>query len=631
MPMHRMRQTLRCLGFCAALIWCVPALAARVYQESPMLREQVERGELPPVEERLPEEPAVVEPVNEIGVYGGTWRRLTLGPGDLLLDTRLGYDPLVRWDRTGRAIEPGLAKSWDVLDGGRTFVFHLREGLKWSDGHPMTSADFEFNFNHVLGHPEIEPVYPDWLVVGGERVQFSAPGPYTLVFIFARPYGIFPEMMAYRGTHIVRPKHYMTQFHGDFADPEELERRVRERGFEHWRQLYGNMASLNLNKDLPTYRAFQLANDPTSMRVLARRNPYYWKVDPKGNQLPYIDEIAYTDVANNEALTMRAMSGGVDFQARRIDASAYPVFMENRRQYGYRVLRDLAPDTICLYVNQHSKDDELRSILQNRDFRIGLSLAIDREEIIFILYSGMAVPARGVVSPFDPFYLSEFDEKYLEYDPERANALLDGILPRGPGGIRRLPSGRPFRQILHVYPSEAGTTTELWQLAAEYFRDVGLDFVVQQDSVTLSVMHVTNGNSDFWGYQQPGMHFIVDPKWYVPLVSTSYFAPLYGRYVATGGRAGVRPSQEFQQLVDWYEALTLVIDDKENQQRYAHKILRRWAEQSYIIGICRQELLTIVSDRFKNVPDTIIHDWRIYTPGYIGIEQFYIDPAAGLR
>lgn len=594
-----------------------------------MLRDLVERGELPPVEERLPEEPAIVTPVNEIGIYGGTWRRLTLGLRDLQLDTRLGYDPLIRWDRTGKNIEPGLAKSWDVLDGGRTFVFHLRKGLKWSDGHPMTSADFDFHFKHVIGHPELGPVYPDWLVVDGKRAVFSAPDPYTIVFTFARPYGIFPELVAYRATYMVRPKHYMTQFHGDFADPEELGRRVRERGFEHWRQLYAVMASLNENKELPTYRAFQLANDPTSPRVIAKRNPYYWKVDPEGNQLPYIDEIAYTDVANNEVLTMKAMSGEVDFQARRIDASAYPIFMENRERYGYRVMRDLVPDTLCLYINQYSKDDELRPILQDPGFRIALSIAVDREEVIFILFSGMAVPSRGVVSPFDPFYLPEFDEKYLEYDPTRANEILDGLLPRGPTGLRRLPSGRPFRPVLHVYPSEAGTTMELWQLVADHFREVGLDFAVQQDSVTLSVMHIANGNSDFWAYQQPGMHFIVDPKWYVPLLSISYFAPLYGRYIGTGGKAGVKPSPEFQQLVEWYEALTLVVDDRQTQVDYAHKILRQWADQCYIIGICRSELVTIVSNRFKNVPESIIHDWRIYTPGYIGIEQFYIDPAVG--
>ena len=233
-----------------------------------------------------------------------------------------------------------------------------------------------------------------------------------------------------------------------------------------------------------------------------------------------------------------------------------------------------------------------------------------------------------MASPFDPCYLPEFDEKYLEYDPGRANALLDEAgLPRGRGGLRLMPDGKAFRQILHVYPSEAGTSADLWQLVSDYFREVGLDFVVRMDAGTLSVLHICNGNSDFWAYQQPGMHFVVDPKWYVPMVSTSYFAPLYGRYVASKGKdkLGVPPSPEFQQLVDWYAELSRVVDDDARKYALGQQILRQWAEQSYIIGICRQELLTIVSNRFKNVPDTIIHDWRIYTPGYIGIEQFYIE------
>ena len=602
-------------------------VAAGAYEEAPMLAERVAKGELPPVGERLPEEPVIVEPIESIGKYGGTWRRLTLGGRDIQLDSRMGYEPLVRWDRSGQKVVPGLAEGWDLVDEGKTYVFHLRKGLKWSDGHPLTSEDFLFYYEDVLCDKEMAPVFPRWLTVAGEPVKVVAPAPYTVEYRFAAPYGIFLELLAYTGS-VLMPKHYLKQFHKRYADMAKLEGKIRRRGFDHWYQLFWRMANQNENPDLPTWKPFKIVVPAPAMRIVAERNPYYWKVDPEGNQLPYIDRVAYNNVQNNEIVTIKAMAGEADFQARRIDPTNYPLFMENREKGNYRVQRDLGPDTIVLYLNQYSKDPAIRGLLQDRRFRIALSLAVNRDEIIDILYTGMAVTSRGVASEYDPYYLPEFDKDYLEYDPDRANALLDELgLERSRDGVRRLPDGKPFRRTLNVYPTESGTSTDLWQLVADYFREVGLDFVVELDAVALSVMQIANGNSDFWAYQLPGMHWITNPRWYVPWLSTSYYAPLYGRYVASKGKdkQGVKPPPEHQRLVDWYVELCSVADDEERKLELGRKILRQWAEQCYTIGICRQELLTIVKNNFKNVPDKIIHAWQIYTPGYIGIEQFYFD------
>ncbi|MBN2308997.1 MAG: ABC transporter substrate-binding protein [Candidatus Hydrogenedentes bacterium] len=623
-------------GLVAVLAVLVAAWAgaAETFHEAPMLAEKVAAGELPPVEERLPADPLVVEPVERIGTYGGTWRRLALGGADVQLTARMGYDPLVRWDRTGQGVAPGLAASWDILDEGRTYVFRLRTGLKWSDGHPLTAADFMFYYEDVLCNEELSPVFPAWLTVGGQPVKMSAPDARTLEFRFAEPLGVFPGLLAYQGNGILMPKHYLSRFHPRYADEADLEREMKEHELSLWQQLFWRKANQNENPELPTWKPFRIVVPPPANRMIAERNPFYWKVDPAGNQLPYIDRIAFTDVQNNEVITMKAMAGEVDFQARRVDASNYALFVENSEPGGYRVMRDLAPDTVALYVNQCSKDAELRALLQDRRFRIALSLAIDREELIFLLYSGMAVPSRGVISPMDPHYRPEFDAKYLNYDPERANALLDEIgMVRGRGGLRRMPpregkpADRPFRQILNVYPSEAGTSSDLWQLVADYFREVGLDFVIKIDAGSLSVLQIRNGNSDFWAYQQPGLQWEVDPKWHLPLTSTSYFAPLYGRYQGSNGkdRLGVKPSAEWQQMLDWYSEMSRIVGDTERKRELGHRILRQWAEECYVVGICRQELLTIVSNRFHNVPEHIIHDWRLYTPGYIGIEQFYMD------
>lgn len=614
--------------FAALLVLSNDILPARAYQEAPMLAEKVARGELPPVNERLPEHPQVVEPVHEIGKYGGVWRRLALSNLDTMLQTRMGYEPLVRWDRTGRNVVPGLAESWEVRDGGRTFVFHVRKGLRWSDGAPLTTEDFAFNWEDYFCNKELLPVFHAWLTTHGTPARFETPDPYTVIFHFAEPYGIFLEVLAFRGLDLAIPKHYLRQFHPKYANPAALEALVRKRGVPKWRDLFLLMMNPNENPDLPVIRPFKLVTPLPATRMIAERNPYYWKVDPEGNQLPYIDRVAFTEVQNNELVTLKAMAGEVDFQARRIDASNYSLFMQHREKGNYYVMRDYEPASAVLYVNHYSKDPALRPILQDRRFRIALSVAINRPEIINMLFRGMAVPSRGIASPYDPYYLPELDEKYMKYDPDLANRLLDEMeLAKGGDGLRRLPGGAPFRRIINVFPSESGTCSELWQLVADYFREVGLDFAVKIDHVQLSGLAARTGNSDFFAYSVAGLHWSLDPGWYVPCHSMSYFAPLYGRYQFSGGkdRLSVKPPPEFLRLFDWYEELCSVVDDDQRRLDLGHRILRQWAEECYTIGICRQELLTIVSNRFKNVPDHIIHDYRVMTPGYIGIEQFYLD------
>lgn len=625
--MHNPERSKKTIGIIALL--CLLAIpCAADYNEAPMLTERVAVGELPPVAERLPEEPLVMQPVEQIGEYGGTWRRLALSGSDMMLTSRMGYDPVVRWGRDGRSILPNMATSWEVLDEGRTYVFHLRKGMRWSDGAPLTAEDYAFYIHDFLSCPDLMPVFPSWLKAGDEPVRFSAPDPYTLVFEFAQPYSVFLEVLAFRGNNILLPKHYLKNFHKDYVSEEVLENLIDEYGYARWAELFGHLSNYNENPELPTWRAFKVTVPSPAIRMLAERNPYYWKVDPEGNQLPYIDRVAFTEVNNNEVVTFKAMAGEVDFQARRIDASAYALFMENRRQADYRVLRDATPGNTVLYMNQHSKDPVLRGILKDRRFRIAMSLAVNREELIFLMYSGMAEPSRGVASPYDPYYLPEFEEKYIEYDPERANALLDEAgLKRGPNGMRHLPDGRPFRQMLHVFRSESGTSAQLWQLVADYYRDVGLDFIVKVEAIVLSRLQVSNGNSDFWAYSNSGLHWVTDPVWYVPLQRSSFFCPLYGRYVESDGKdtIGVKPPPEFQRLLDWYHALLRAHGPNVEEQKleFGRKILRQWAEECYVVGICRQELLTIVKNHFRNVPDRIIHDYRVMSPGYIGIEQFY--------
>jgi peptide/nickel transport system substrate-binding protein len=625
-PRNRVRPALfpSLAALLALIALAAGAPAAQGYQQAPMLDASVEDGTLPPVEQRLPPSPPVVEPVDRIGDYGGEWRRLAITVGDLQLHARLGYESLVVWDESGTKVVPGVAHAWEVRDEGRTYVFHLHRGIRWSDGAPFTARDIMFTFEDMFANEELFPTYPSFFTLDDIRLEVSAPDDYTIVFRSPRPYGIFLEMLAFRGINLFNPKHYLRQFHPAYTDAETLASLTEAENLDHWRQLFLRKASLSENPECPTIRPWRLRVGPPAMRWTCERNPYYWKVDPAGNQLPYIDRLSFAVVQNAEILNFKAMAGEVDFQTRGIDPANFALFMENRERGGYRVLRDANSQPTVIYVNPACDDPAVRYLYANPKFRAALSLALNREEIIAFMFTGLAVPSRGVASPFDPYYLEAFEDPYIEYDPERANALLDELgLERGRDGIRRLPNGEPFRRIMNVYGGQISGPPELWQLVASYWREVGLDIAVKLDSTNLSVMRVRGGETELWAYAAAGMHWVIDPIWYVPWNAASYFAPEYGLYRSSEGKAGKKPPPEYQQLVDWYLEMRAELDP-ERKLALGRKILKQWSEQVYTIGILRSALVTIVSERFHNVPDEIIHDYRVMTPGYIRNEQFFI-------
>lgn len=610
----------------------VTTVHAQPYQEAPFLATRVAAGDLPPVEQRLPDQPVVVQPIKEIGRYGGTWRGLARRVGDMGLNSRLGYEALLRWDPTGSRIIPGVAENWEVNTDATEFTFHLRKGMKWSDGHPFTSEDFAFTHEHLERNTTLTVTPTRWKVSGGRLMELDAPDPHTVVMRFAKPYGSFPRMLAFRGSQLTlfSPKHYLKQFHPAFTDPREVDRQARGLGFVSWAALLTDMRNLDKNPELPSINPFVCAIPFPAPRCLAVRNPYYWKVDPKGNQLPYIDQIAYASVFDNNVLNLKAMNGEADFQTLYIDAGNYVLFMTARDQapdplHRYRVHVENSTNIIAIYLNQHSRNEVMRPILQDRRFRIALSVAINRAELNELCFFGLAQPSNGVTTPYDRYYTDGIDQLHTQYDPALANRLLDEAgFQRGRDGMRRLPNGEPFRQVLHVFPSETGDSMDIWMLVAEYWREVGLHFIVKFEDGTLSALQARSGNSDFWAYASGGINWDLDGLWYAPLAQNSYYAPLYGRYFESGGKAGVKPPPEHQRLVEWYHQMRSTLDDQVRIE-IGRQVMRQWAEQCYVIGIGRKPELFIISNRFRNVPDQIILDYTLMTPGYLGIEQFWLD------
>ena len=199
------------------------------YREAPDLHRLVESGALPAVAQRLPERPLVVEPCEGIGRYGGVWRRAHVGPKDAYGATYLTKETLLLYSPDYSHIVPNVCEAYEMSDDCRTFTFHLREGMRWSDGAPFTADDYLFWYQDVARNKALTPVFPLWLTRGGEPMVMSKVDEHTFQVAFNRPYAALPDYLAgLWNPTLYLPRHYAVQFHKDFAPGPELERKMKE-------------------------------------------------------------------------------------------------------------------------------------------------------------------------------------------------------------------------------------------------------------------------------------------------------------------------------------------------------------------------------------------------------------------
>ncbi len=605
------------------------------YKEAPMLAEMVAAGELPPVDERLPLEPLVVPVVEEIGQYGGTWQRAFLGPADAQNIERVQHDRFLEFDTDGFTVVPQVAQSWEISDGGQVVTFTLREGMKWSDGHPFTADDILFWYEDKILNDELSPTKPSWLRIGGELGTVEKIDDYTVRFSFAQPYPLILEFLAqqghYGGQQVYLPKHYLSQFHPNYISEDELNQKLEESGFEQWFQLFNQKADPNQNPESPVVTAWMVENPITTQRMLVKRNPYYWKVDPEGNQLPYIDEIALEFADNIEIVNLRAIEGALDMQARHILINNYPVLIENAEQGDYRVIRwpnAGGTDAGLMFNQTYEADPELANLLTNKDFRIALSHAIDREEINESAFLGLGEPRQLVPPPESPFYPGdEYAYQYIEYDPARANEILDslGLEEKNAEGFRLLPDGREVTINLAAVPA-FGPWVDVGELVSSYWGQVGVKVAldVQERSLHYERMHANELQVAIWnvgGAEHPFTY----PWWTMTYGTSSRIGPLAGLWYQSAGESGVEPTGDLREVLDLTEQAKGV--SEEERIELGQEIFRLNADNLWTIGTVGLSPMVmgvvVVKNNFRNVPEKAANTVVVQTPGSARPEQFF--------
>ncbi len=613
--------------------------------EAPILAALEQSGQLPPVAERTGPEPVVMAGLERpVGNYGGTWYRLATNPEDIegVIASRLSYSGLVRWSPDGYPVVPHLAKAWTVSPDQRVWTFTLRRGLRWSDGAPFTSADILFWWQQEALYFQSagNGLIPySFMQNAGRLGRVEAVDARTVRFVFDEPYSLFLEKLA-SYPECFRPEHYLKKYHPKVGDPALIAQTMKQMNLPSPEAVYFRMINRR-NPEHPRMWPWIYAEYRSSSPQAFVRNPYYYAVDPQGNQLPYLDRVVF-DEKSTGMLTAAVAGGEASMQMRHLNFEDYTLLASEaaRRDYTLRhwfnATRSMA--TISPNLNRVIKPHEpvtawKHRLLNEAQFRQALSLAINRQEIIAAVYNGVGEPAQNSPGPESVYGNERHFHSYTAYDPTRANALLDqlGLAQRDPEGYRTFPDGTRMTWFLNLAESYPPDTA---QMVAVQWEEVGLRTIVQIHPRTLWQVEQAAREHDFTYW--PGLEEylpMLDARTYVATNGASFFAPEWGNWYWFGGLRGAavgalqgppvgHPARRAMELYD----LAQTAPTPAARLKYFNEILEIAADNVWNITMATPPpQLVAVKNGFRNVPDAILSGYFFMTPGNTGIETYFWD------
>lgn len=442
------------------------------FNEAPMLAELVQAGSLPPVDERLPVNPMVMPVVEQTGNYGGAFRRAFKGVSDRWGPTKC-QDHGLAWYDQDLNMQPRMAESWETNDDASEWTFHLREGTKWSDGEPFTTADIQYWYDNELSNSDLNPAgggvgNGQWATGPDNTVmQLDVIDDYTFKVTFADPNPLFiykvGRLSGGRVSGLYAPAHYMKQFHMDLTDDQAgLEAKVKEAGFESWDQYYEDRSYWYLNPDRPSIGPWLSKNALSEELFNMERNPYFFAVDADGNQLPYVDTITHRLFDAQDVFNLWIINGEIDFQNRHVSINDFTLFKENEEAGDFQVLLGASAGHVAIQLNLTTKNERLREFFNNRDVRIAFSIGVDRVALNELVFDGLFTPRQYSPLSKSPQYYEKLSNAYLDYDPDQASALLDGAgyAEKDADGMRLWPGTTEPISFIIEGTAVAGTADE---------------------------------------------------------------------------------------------------------------------------------------------------------------------------
>ena len=599
--------------------------------EPPMLETLVKAGTLPPVEERLPMVPFVVGGRDAIGVYGGEVRQIhfdtvwSVDTYDWMSDRVMQYS-----DADFRTLVPNMFESWEASDDGTTYTFHMRKGMKWSDGVDVTTEDVDFWWNKWATVEGLGWAANPFNGIQNQPCTIEILDDYTFRCTFDYTFGLFPHILTrnmggYPQEGPFMPAHFLKDYHPDFAGEAAINKLIAEWGMETWQQVTNRFCSQwGLNtwqfpdwaKGFPTLAAWVPKEYPAEGLIIFERNPYYWKVDLVGNQLPYIDTLRLDYMADTQTMELKLIGGELDWLGMHdVTVAKYPLYKENEEKGKYVVGDYLScmTDRYTLYPRRTLPNDPvLEEIVNHPNWTRALSVAIDREEINESLFFGLARMGQMAPMPNSAYFKEKYGSAWAQYDPALANQLLDEMgLAKGANGIRVRPDGKPLSYMIeHAGIRVGASVAEFCEMVTTYWREIGIEATVKQIDEALYGERMTANlvECGIWHADRcTDMLLPIQMQWYVPVadgqqggVSRAW----QDWYTAVDKEAEglITPPEEIQQLFAWVDEIKLVIDDDE-RVAIGQKIFDYLADTPLAIGTVLESPCPILYNKnMRNVP-----------------------------
>jgi len=573
----------------------------------------VETGKLPPVAERLPAEPLVYKAANMpdgIGVYGDTmrhviggrpegwnyiggqsqgWGGIDIGLSECL--TRTGPLFMVRAEELEPM--PNLAKSWEWSEDGHELTMHLIEGAKWSDGDPFDSEDVMFYWeDHVLD-PNVSPLNGATPESFGEGTTLEAIDAYTIKWTFQ---AAFPTQYLYQmayGTFCPGPSHILKPEHPKYNS---------DNTYEEYKNAFPP-EFLNI----PVMGAWVPVEYRPDDIIVMRRNPYYWKVDEEGNQLPYLDEMHYR-LSTWADRDVQAVAGSGDFSnleqaesyveaLRRSAEETAPARLQfGARTIGYALEMNFSANG---WGEPDARAQAVRELNRNLDFRKAVTMAIDRQWLGDSLVRGpfTAIYPGGLYA--GTTYYDKDSTVYYGYNFDAAGELLDGIgvVDTDGNGIRNFPDGGGDVEITLLANTDYATDRNLAEGVITIMERLGLRVIANFQSGTARDDMAQSGNFD-WQVVRQGSALVSVVQGTVALAPTGPRIHSFHR-AGTDGTLDLLPFE--QELVDTVNAF-IATNDNEERAELMKQYQRIFTENVYSVGLTQYPGALIINKRFANIP-----------------------------
>ncbi len=598
------------LAACEKLAKCT-----RSFSDNPSigkLNAKIGKGQpktLPPVAERLPDEPLVVAPYIEIGTYGGVFQGLSKatesGTSDLM---SIRHVNLARFSDDLATIVPNIAKGWTWNDDFTVLTFTLRKGHRWSDGEPFTAEDVVFWYNNMLMDKNVVKKPKDRFLTGGKPWKVEALDPLTVRFTLPSPQPGLLSQFAVDYAQAFQLKHFFGRFHP--AINPDADKLAQAAGFKNGYEVIAFYYGGSDWKDVPspylkdpskiaklpaavapTLESHILTSDTDERRRVVA-NPYFFQVDTQGNQLPYINAIEETYIADQQVQTLKMVNGEVDYKNQSVNLEQAPVLLQNQKKGGYKLdMRPSVGEKPTLSFNLTHKNLDKRALFNDLRFRKAMSIAIDRQEMIETTFLGEGRPEQYTAwgNSTVSFITDDQLATATKYDPAEAKRLLDeiGAVDVDGDGLRELPNGKPL--AININFATQGGPASAPEIIAANWTAVGVK--TSSKEVTTDEFRAAQSANELdvsmWKLEIAAVVVLNNPQNFIPPYGSFFdhrMGILWAQWLESNGSEGVEPPAPAKKLMKMIDEFQRQESGSDAQNKIGNEMVQILVDNLYFIG-----------------------------------------------